>query len=289
MIKEILDRIDENTWIISDTHIGHGKEGTGILSFEPCRLTQMRIDGYNADEHDQWIIDNWNDTVKPGDTVLHLGDFAFKPGYYTKEFDTCYEEKYKNVSYKELKARLKLTNSKTLEEISKFLIAETSLDGMNKEQFKSLISNYIPENEYYIRFKDLLNGNIILVLGNHDPKPFDNKLQGFDVINGFYHFTGDILNKVQHPDPMFSGFIKEIGGTKYLFTHYDIFTTDSWDLKNKMIAPRINVLKTIFEAFDCDNLVHGHVHSLHSAREKDINVCFEHLGFKPKKLSTLIK
>jgi calcineurin-like phosphoesterase family protein len=71
-IKEILDMIDENTRVISDTHFGH----ENILTFEPIRNTTMRIDGY--ENHDQWLIDNWNSSVKPDDVVLHLGDFAFK-------------------------------------------------------------------------------------------------------------------------------------------------------------------------------------------------------------------
>ena len=73
-ITEVLDTISLDTWIVSDTHLGH----KNILEFEPCRLTQMRIDGYDADEHDKWVVDKWNEKVKPGDTVLHLGDFAFK-------------------------------------------------------------------------------------------------------------------------------------------------------------------------------------------------------------------
>ena len=267
-VQEKLDAITEDTFIISDTHFGH----RNILEFEPCRLTQMRIDGYEADEHDQWMVDNWNATVKPEDTVLHLGDFAFKPGYYTKEFDEAYETKFKNVSIKQLKIRLKLSKLKSLKELMEMDIAE---DGhSDKEQFKSLIGNYIPESEYYIRFKDLLNGTIILVLGNHDPKPFDNKLAGLEVIDGFYYNTGDefeLLNKVYNPDPMFSGFIKQFRDKNYLFCHYPVFDTDEWDRKNKMIAPRVKVLETIYKANHSDINIHGHTHSNKSAFKDSIN------------------
>ena len=71
-IKNLLESINEETFIISDTHFGH----TNITEFEPRRRTAMMIDGY--DDHDEWVIDNWNSIVKPDDTVLHLGDFAFK-------------------------------------------------------------------------------------------------------------------------------------------------------------------------------------------------------------------
>jgi calcineurin-like phosphoesterase family protein len=70
--KQILDMIDENTFIISDTHFNHKT----ITTFEPSRMTRMMIDGH--DDHTEWIVENWNNTVKPDDVVLHLGDFAFK-------------------------------------------------------------------------------------------------------------------------------------------------------------------------------------------------------------------
>jgi calcineurin-like phosphoesterase family protein len=64
----------ENTmpsvWLVSDTHFGHA----GV-----CRFT--RNDGVtklrpwdNADEMDEAMIELWNDRVRPGDKVYHLGD-----------------------------------------------------------------------------------------------------------------------------------------------------------------------------------------------------------------------
>lgn len=214
-IEEILNRITLDTWILSDTHLAH----KNILDFEGSRLAPMIKAGYTAEEHDQWIVDTWNKTVKPGETVLHLGDFAFKG-----------------------------------------------------------VADYI----------DQLNGNIILVLGNHDDKPTKAKFDGLDVVDGFYWSQGELINKVQHPDPMFSGFIKEFNGKKYLFAHYPVFDTDDWDRKNKMIAPRIKVLETIYKANDCEGNVHGHTHSNESAFEDSFNVSFEHTDFKPKRLGDII-
>jgi calcineurin-like phosphoesterase family protein len=70
-IKKLLDSIDKNTWIISDTHFGHKT----ILEFEPSRDTKMKLDGFT--DHTEWLIHNWNKTVSSDDLVLHLGDFAF--------------------------------------------------------------------------------------------------------------------------------------------------------------------------------------------------------------------
>jgi calcineurin-like phosphoesterase family protein len=215
-MKEILARITLDSWIVSDTHLGH----KNILSFEPCRLEQMLKDGYTEEEHNQWIIDNWNKTVKPGETVLHLGDFAFKG-----------------------------------------------------------VANYIEQ----------LNGNIIMVFGNHDDKPHHSKFDGLDGVDGFYWPQGELLNKVMHPDPLFSGFIKELNGLKLLFSHYPVFDDDDWDRKNKMIAPRIEVLETIYKANNCDANVHGHNHSKESTFKDSYNASFEHIGFKPIRLRDLIK
>lgn len=47
----------------SDTHFCHGKS----FLYEPRGFT-------NADEMNEAIIERWNEVVKPGDTVYHLGD-----------------------------------------------------------------------------------------------------------------------------------------------------------------------------------------------------------------------
>jgi len=53
--------ITPDTWIISDTHFYH--ENIGRYGSRPENWQDL-------------IIKNWNDRVAPGDTVLHLGDFA---------------------------------------------------------------------------------------------------------------------------------------------------------------------------------------------------------------------
>ena len=57
------------TWFISDTHFGHAN----ILKFEPI-LRPFK----NIEEHDQFIINEWNRLVGENDIVYHLGDVAFK-------------------------------------------------------------------------------------------------------------------------------------------------------------------------------------------------------------------
>ena len=56
-----------NTWVTSDLHIGHDRafiyEARGFGSIE---------------EHDRALVDNWNELVKPDDTVYVLGDIMIK-------------------------------------------------------------------------------------------------------------------------------------------------------------------------------------------------------------------
>lgn len=55
------------TWFTSDLHWGH----KNIVKYTG------RGSETTAEDHDQWLIDLWNRTVRPGDRVFHLGDFAW--------------------------------------------------------------------------------------------------------------------------------------------------------------------------------------------------------------------
>lgn len=54
--------IQPNIFITADTHFGHEK--------------QVTLWGKRPPEFEKIIVDNWNSTVKKGDTVLHLGDLT---------------------------------------------------------------------------------------------------------------------------------------------------------------------------------------------------------------------
>lgn len=59
------------TWFTSDSHFGH----RGILK----ETMHCRRDRHfsSVEEMDAAMIANWNATVGPKDTVIHLGDFAY--------------------------------------------------------------------------------------------------------------------------------------------------------------------------------------------------------------------
>lgn len=56
-------------WLISDTHFGH----RNIVNFTNDDGTPLRP-WDDIQEHDEALIKNWNDNIKPNDTVYHLGD-----------------------------------------------------------------------------------------------------------------------------------------------------------------------------------------------------------------------
>lgn len=60
-----------NTFLVADTHFGHNN----IVNFtRDCGMPLRPWD--TIEEHDEALIQYWNETVKPNDTVWHLGDFA---------------------------------------------------------------------------------------------------------------------------------------------------------------------------------------------------------------------
>lgn len=54
------------TWFTSDTHFGH-----------KMLIERGHRPFVSVEEMDQVMVDRWNERVSPGDTVFHLGDFAF--------------------------------------------------------------------------------------------------------------------------------------------------------------------------------------------------------------------
>lgn len=57
----------------SDTHFGH----EAIIEHDRGRWP-LGAQFANIKEHDDYIVEKWNEVVRPTDTVYHLGDFAFR-------------------------------------------------------------------------------------------------------------------------------------------------------------------------------------------------------------------
>lgn len=57
-------------WFTGDTHFGH----VNLLRYVGRPFKDVQ-------EHDEELIRRWNDRVKPGDLVYHLGDFGMPQGF----------------------------------------------------------------------------------------------------------------------------------------------------------------------------------------------------------------
>lgn len=60
-----------NTFVIGDTHFGHANI-CKFLNFDGSKVRPWD----DVNEMDEALVKNWNDTVKVGDKVYHLGDVA---------------------------------------------------------------------------------------------------------------------------------------------------------------------------------------------------------------------
>ena len=63
----------KNIWVISDTHFNHAN----ILKFEDRVGKSVRGQFNSVEDMNEHMIQRWNEVVKPGDKVYHLGDVVF--------------------------------------------------------------------------------------------------------------------------------------------------------------------------------------------------------------------
>jgi len=267
-------KIDRETIIVSDTHFKH----SNITKFEPIRAEEMKKKGYETYEnlfdskeykiprrinHDKWLIELWNENVKPNQDVLHMGDFAFGLTFDNPELIKVFEALAPNgFSKKKLKKELEKLSPKELKDLYKIDITKVSSPKENKDikAFKKIILDYLPESEIFTRYSDVLNGNIILVLGNHDVKQSNNNYGDIKVIKGFYDLDKKIFDIKN--DYLFSGFTKTMNNKKIMFCHYPLFDTDNeYPRKNKRLNTRVEKLEELYKSTNCEYVIHGHAHS----------------------------
>ena len=229
--------INEETFIISDTHLGHHR----VLQYEPVRLEYLAdydttvieqcnellslLETISPDEqrgneeinnlckelipyHDQMLIEKWNAVVNPNDTIFHLGDFAFR----------------------------------NIEEYTK-----------------------------------KLNGKKILLRGNHDMGSARHYTESGwkEVIEAVkMNVNNNMFEMVPHIDKYWNGYLTEINGWAILFSHYPIYNSNEWDLKK--YGQITTMLESVYEGYGAQINIHGHCHSKNSVFENAINVSVEH-------------
>lgn len=64
-------------WLVSDTHFGHEKTCTVFKRADGTPLRPFA----SAEEMDETMIQRWNERVRPGDRVYHLGDVVINRRY----------------------------------------------------------------------------------------------------------------------------------------------------------------------------------------------------------------
>lgn len=68
--------INKNIWLIADTHLNH----KNILRFTNSRTGKLlRPEFDNIQQMNEYIIEQWNSHIKPGDKVIHCGDVFLGP------------------------------------------------------------------------------------------------------------------------------------------------------------------------------------------------------------------
>ena len=131
-----------------------------------------------------------------------------------------------------------------------------------------------------------LNGNIILIKGNHDRGSYAfYKELGIDLIEGVHLLLGgtyDLINTPKHVNAL----ITELASKRIMFSHFPVENYIEHDLYYK---PATEKLFEIFEKYNCDINIHGHVHS-HSIQESPfcINASIEVTDFKPARIKNIL-
>lgn len=243
--------INEKTFVISDTHLGHHK----VLFFEPIRVEYLA--DYNTDViaecqellhllatipedehrkhpkinelgkflipfHDDMLIEKWNAVVGPNDNILCLGDFAFR--------------------------------------------------GIEEHTQR-------------------LNGNKILLRGNHDLKSARTYVEaGWKTVieSTQMNLNGRLFEMIPKTDKYWNGFLTHINGWRILFSHYPIFNSNEWDLKK--YGNITDMLEDVFESYGGEINIAGHTHTKLSDFDHGINVSIEHCtSLTPMRIGDVLK
>jgi len=133
---------------------------------------------------------------------------------------------------------------------------------------------------------EMLNGNKILILGNHDKKPlkFYEKFFKLPIGEGtiYVEHKGEFF-KIDAPYKFANGLILEFPKVgKVFFTHYPVKTPPPWQTNT------VKFLKDVFETFGCSLNLHGHTHSKSLNDPQSVNLSVEVIDFTPKRLSEVL-
>lgn len=145
-----------------------------------------------------------------------------------------------------------------------------------------------------------LNGNKILLVGNHD-KPKDIEVLkecGWQVINSVVvalddEGVTDILARFETNFRLsekelrnLACYVCDVDDLRIMFTHFPLFNNNPYDEKYNVIT---EALEFLFLEFDCEINIHGHTHSYEAKEKFCVSACVELIGFEPVTLGKLVK
>ncbi|TLD96907.1 hypothetical protein LS71_004770 [Helicobacter jaachi] len=142
-----------------------------------------------------------------------------------------------------------------------------------------------------------LHGINELIIGNNDIKRFVKlkKLKNWHVQKGLklnIPHAESILKKLYmqfgktiiKEDIYLNAIVQDIGGERIMFSHFPVFHRKAHDRFEKSR----DTLDKLFALADCSLNIHGHIHSRQTNYSFCVNVCCEHLGFTPRRLSEIL-
>jgi len=185
-------------------------------------------------------------------------------------------------------SRLKLMQKYNVDNIDEAMILSWN-EAVKKDDVVFHLGDFAYKKiEYY---SNALNGEKILIRGNHDKQSYNSYLQRnwLDVIEKPVFELGGIIYKgVNIDNNLISCFIKDIDGKKVMFSHFPVVVEELKN-DNRYFEIRKKLLD-IYNKFNCDINIHGHMHS-NSIKDngiKFINISTEVINFKPIRLKKLL-
>lgn len=244
--------INGETFIISDTHFGHSR----VLMFEPIRL--------------EYLSDYNSDVISECQELLEL-------------LSTIPSDEHRN--------------NNRITELCDFLIPFH--DKMLAEKWNYTVG--VNDTVFCLgdfAFRGIeehtkaLNGNKILLRGNHDQKNAKTYMEaGWKTVieSTQMNLNGRLFEMIPKNDIYWNGFLTEINGFKILFSHYPIYNqSNGWDLKK--YGNITDMLEDVFESYGGEINIAGHTHTKLSGFEHGINVSIEHCtSLTPMKISEVLE
>jgi calcineurin-like phosphoesterase family protein len=145
---------------------------------------------------------------------------------------------------------------------------------------------------------DLLNGEITLLVGNHDS---DNMIShyrefGWSIIDGLvldipksqdYIITiKNAFSTKQLSDRLLCALITDIGDERIFFSHFPLFDDNPYDKKYKDIT---DVLEVLYLETNSTINIHGHTHSKSAKELFCKSACLERTGYEIKEVGYFVK